>query len=98
MFRAPGLLRGQVVDWINLPHFPWTFNLADASITCAAVLIAVLALRGVRIDGTSPAHAADRIDGDPSTPSTLSTPSTPSIAPAPRDGAARLVDSDECAS
>ena len=54
LFRAPGLLRGQVVDWINLPHFPWTFNLADASITCAAVLIAVLALRGVRIDGTTP--------------------------------------------
>ena len=67
LFRAPGLLRGRVVDWINLPHFPWTFNLADASITCAAVLIAVLALRGVRIDGTSPAHAADRI-GDASPP------------------------------
>ena len=74
LFRAPGPFRGQVVDWINLPHFPWTFNLADASITCAAVMIAVLALRGVRIDGTSPAHAADRIesasatraaDGDP---------------------------------
>jgi len=63
LFRAPGPLRGQVVDWINLPHFPWTFNLADASITCAAVLIAVLALRGVRIDGSSPAHAADRADG-----------------------------------
>jgi len=62
LFRAPGPLRGQVVDWINLPHFPWTFNLADASITCAAVLIAVLALRGVRIDGSSPAHAADRAD------------------------------------
>jgi signal peptidase II len=59
LFRAPGPLRGRVVDWINLPHFPWTFNLADASITCAAVLIAVLALRGVRIDGTSAAHAAD---------------------------------------
>jgi signal peptidase II len=60
LFRSPGLLRGRVVDWINLPHFPWTFNLADASITCAAVLIAVLAMRGVRIDGTSPADAADR--------------------------------------
>ena len=59
LFRAPGPLRGEVVDWIDLPHFPWTFNLADASITCAAVLIAVLALRGVRIDGTSPAHAAE---------------------------------------
>jgi signal peptidase II len=51
LFRAPGPLRGQVVDWINLPHFPWTFNLADASISCAAVLTAVLAVRGVRIDG-----------------------------------------------
>jgi signal peptidase II len=57
LFRAPGLLRGRVVDWINLPHFPWTFNLADASVSCAAVLIAILALRGTRIDGTSPAHA-----------------------------------------
>jgi lipoprotein signal peptidase len=89
LFRGPGPFRGQVVDWLNLPHFPWTFNLADASISCAAVLIAVLALRGVRIDGTSPAHAADRIDTDPS---------TPSVAPAPRDGTTRLVDSDECAS
>jgi signal peptidase II len=62
LFRPPGPFRGAVVDWINLPHFPWTFNLADASITCAAVMIAVLAMRGVRIDGRSPAHAADRID------------------------------------
>jgi signal peptidase II len=63
LFRPPGPFRGEVVDWINLPHFPWTFNLADASITCAAVLIVVLAMRGVRIDGSSPAHAADRLDG-----------------------------------
>jgi len=89
LFRGPGPFRGQVVDWLNLPHFPWTFNLADASITCAAVMIAVLALRGVRIDGTSPAHAADRIGGNPL---------TPSVAPAPRDGTTRLVDSDDCAS
>jgi signal peptidase II len=65
LFRAPGPFRGRVVDWINLPHFPWTFNLADASISCAAVLIAVLALRGIRIDGRSPAHAADQIDDAP---------------------------------
>ena len=65
LFRAPGLLRGEVVDWINLSHFPWTFNLADASITCAAVLIAVLALRGIRIDGTTPAHAGDRSEDTP---------------------------------
>ena len=54
LFGSPGPLRGRVVDWINLPHFPWTFNLADAAITCAAVLIAGLAVRGVRIDGRSP--------------------------------------------
>jgi len=64
LFRAPGLLRGRVVDWINLPHFPWTFNLADASVSCAAILIAILALRGTRIDGTTPAHAATP-DPDP---------------------------------
>ena len=83
LFRAPGLLRGEVVDWINLPHFPWTFNLADASITCAAVLIAVLALRGVRIDGTSPAHAAADAPGD---------------ADADAHAHARLADRDELAS
>jgi signal peptidase II len=60
LFRAPGPLRGSVVDWLNLPHFPWTFNVADASITCAAVMIAILALRGVRPDGVSAADAARR--------------------------------------
>jgi len=92
LFRAPGPLRGQVVDWINLPHFPWTFNVADASITCAAVMIAVLALAGIRIDGTSPAHAADRIDD------VSSAPSFPSATPASGEGAARFADRDECAS
>jgi len=103
LFRAPGLLRGRVVDWINLQNFPWTFNLADASITCAAVLIAVLALRGVRIDGTAPAHAVDRADGGPSSPSSPPTPAArPALAPpsaiGPRDGAARRPDRDEWAS
>lgn len=51
LFRAPGPFRGAVVDWINLSHFPWTFNVADAAITCSAVLIAVLSLRGTRISG-----------------------------------------------
>ena len=72
LFRAPGLLRGRVVDWINLPHFPWTFNLADASITCAAALIAILALRGIRIDGTTPAHRT--APPDPITPTGPATP------------------------
>src|SRR4029077_16032450 len=58
LFRGPGPLRGSVVDFLNVPHFPRTFNLADAAITGAAVLVAILALSGIRIDGTSPAGAA----------------------------------------
>jgi signal peptidase II len=71
IFRAPGMFRGRVVDWINLPHFPWTFNPADASIACAAALIAVLALRGVRIDGTSARASAGRPSPLASGPSPL---------------------------
>lgn len=51
LFRPPGPFRGRVVDWINLTHFPWTFNIADSSIVCGAVLIAVLAFVGKPIDG-----------------------------------------------
>ena len=80
LFRAPGPLRGRVVDWINLPHFPWTFNLADASITCAAVLIAVLALRGVRIDATPVTPSPPR-----RTPRTMMPPRGSPRASAPRD-------------
>ena len=50
MFRAPGPGRGEVVDFVQLPHYP-IFNVADSAIVTAAVLIAVLAFRGVGIDG-----------------------------------------------
>jgi signal peptidase II len=50
IFRAPGTFRGQVVDWIKLPHWP-VFNLADSGIVCGVVLILLLELRGVRVDG-----------------------------------------------
>ena len=42
--RSPGFLRGEVVDFIKVPHWP-TFNLADSAITVGVVLIA---LRGWR--------------------------------------------------
>jgi signal peptidase II len=63
MFRAPGPGRGQVVDFLQLPHYP-IFNLADSAIVTAAVLIAVMAFRGVGIDGTrssgdTPKHSAE---------------------------------------
>jgi signal peptidase II len=51
IFRAPGPFQGHVVDWIELPHWP-VFNLADSSIVCAGVLVVLLALRGIRLDGT----------------------------------------------
>jgi signal peptidase II len=51
MLRSPGVLRGHVVDWIELPHWP-VFNLADASIVCGGVLAVLLASRGLQVDGT----------------------------------------------
>lgn len=49
--RSPGVLRGHVVDWIQLPHWP-IFNIADSSIVCGAILAVLLAMRGMQIDGT----------------------------------------------
>jgi signal peptidase II len=54
IFRAPGVGRGYVVDWISVfgpdgAHWP-IFNLADSAIVCGAILAAVLTLRGVEID------------------------------------------------
>ncbi len=56
LFRAPGPMRGDVVDWIELPHWP-VFNLADSAIVCGGVLAVLLALRGLRMDGTVDAGA-----------------------------------------
>jgi signal peptidase II len=51
IFRAPGPFRGYVIDWIKLPLFPPTFNLADTAITFGAIIAVVLAVRGIRIEG-----------------------------------------------
>jgi signal peptidase II len=50
LFRSPGFLRGDVVDWIQLPHWP-VFNVADSSIVCGGVLAVLLAARGISLDG-----------------------------------------------
>lgn len=50
IFRSPGWFRGQVVDWIQLPHWP-TFNLADSAIVCGGILAVLLSARGMRLDG-----------------------------------------------
>ena len=50
MVRAPGPGRGHVVDFLD--YFGWFIgNLADIAIVGAAVLIAVLAMRGIGVDG-----------------------------------------------
>jgi signal peptidase II len=54
IFRSPGPFRGRVVDWINLPHFPWTFNIADSAIVCSAVLISLLVFLGKPIGDPPP--------------------------------------------
>ncbi len=51
IFRSPGIFRGDVVDWIQLPHWP-VFNLADSAIVCGGVLAVLLAILGYRMDGT----------------------------------------------
>jgi signal peptidase II len=51
LFRAPAPLRGSVVDWIQVPHWP-VFNLADSAIVCSAILMVILSFRGSQIDGS----------------------------------------------
>jgi signal peptidase II len=91
IFRSPGLFRGDVVDWIELPHWP-VFNLADSAIVCGGVLAVLLALRGVRLDGSREREGEQADPGDEPTQATRppsaarptpTTPATPAT-PAPR--------------
>jgi signal peptidase II len=51
IFRSPGVLRGHVVDFLQLPYWP-IFNVADMCITAAAVMVIVLAVvKNVGVDG-----------------------------------------------
>jgi len=67
IFRAPAPFQGHVVDWIQLPHWP-VFNLADSSICCAGVLVVLLALRGIRLDGTKAAETGGSAAPEPQRP------------------------------
>lgn len=50
IFREPGPLRGEVVDFLELPNWP-IFNIADICINVAAGLIILQSLRGVPLGG-----------------------------------------------
>jgi signal peptidase II len=57
LLRGPAPLRGHVIDFFMLPHWP-VFNVADMLINAAAVLILIQVFRGVRLDGSRAADAA----------------------------------------
>ncbi len=50
IFRAPAPLRGHVVDWIHLHHWP-VFNVADSAIVIGGILAVILGARGIGLDG-----------------------------------------------
>jgi signal peptidase II len=51
LFRAPGVFRGHVVDFLELPYWP-VFNVADMCISAAALMIIILAMiKGVGVNG-----------------------------------------------
>lgn len=64
--REPGFGVGHVVDFLELPRWP-VFNVADAAIVTAAVVVALAAVRGIPAFGAeAPAagapHPADSVD------------------------------------
>ena len=74
LFRTPGVLRGHVVDFLQLPNWP-VFNVADICIDTAAVLIVILAvIKNIGVDG----HRAGRSSAGP----TAEPEGTPATHPA----------------
>jgi signal peptidase II len=59
LFRAPAPLRGHVVDWIHLHHWP-VFNIADSAIVIGGILTVILGARGIGLDGRPVAAAGTR--------------------------------------
>jgi len=51
ILREPAPLRGHVVDFLHLNHWP-VFNVADIALTFAAITIIVRTWRGVSLDGS----------------------------------------------
>jgi len=94
IFRAPGPFQGHVVDWIELPHWP-VFNLADSCIVCAGVLVALLALRGIRLDGTRPIPEASSTQPDTSEPDTPEPDNPKSEYPEPQSAIGRQAESPD---
>jgi signal peptidase II len=64
LFRPPGVLRGHVIDFLELPHWP-VFNVADMCITTAAIMIMFLSIvKGISITGERHVRSARGDSGD----------------------------------
>jgi signal peptidase II len=50
IFRSPGALQGEVVDWIQIPMWP-IFNIADTAVVSAAILITILSAKNIDFNG-----------------------------------------------
>ena len=61
IFRAPGPLRGHVVDFMSVGWWP-VFNVADSAVVCGAIGLVVLTLFGFEFDGTRSGGAKDAED------------------------------------
>lgn len=63
LFRAPGPLRGGVVDFISVfspDGHPWPiFNVADSCLVVGVIIAVLLELTGRRMDGTRAGRGAD---------------------------------------
>ena len=60
IFREPGFLRGHVIDFLQLPHWP-IFNVADICINVAAALIVVQSVRGIPLAGRTDDQSAPEV-------------------------------------
>jgi signal peptidase II len=83
LFRAPGVFRGNVVDWIEVTRWWPVFNLADSAIVCGGILTVLLALRRVRLDGTRDVSEPTRHSGAHAHRPEPTSDSAPTSSPAP---------------
>jgi signal peptidase II len=85
IFRAPGVFRGDVVDWIELTRYWPVFNVADSAIVCGGILTVLLATFGYHLDGTRGERAAPAgLDSPADTTDTADTTNTANTAEADR--------------
>lgn len=66
LLREPGLLRGHVVDFLQLPNWP-IFNVADMALVGAAILALILSILGVEMGEPDTDTATETVGGSTGT-------------------------------